>query len=223
MKQSELMNILDDVATGKVTKEEALLAIKEEPFKDMGFAKIDTHRGIRQGVPEVLYGAGKTKEQIKEIVKYLQKSGEETVLITRMSSEAAKFVSEEIDLNKDLNQYDGYIKIPKLNLELPVMKKPTQANLKKSPCIYSGTAKDSNLIIAAHNYSAHFGKINQLENGDKVQYTDLQNNTYNYCVTAKEKINGSNSEQMQNENYALTLFTCDYTGRDRITIRCERK
>ena len=118
---------------------------------------------------------------------------------------------------------DGYIKIPKLNLELPVMKKPTQANLKKSPCIYSGTAKDSNLIIAAHNYSAHFGKINQLENGDKVQYTDLQNNTYNYCVTAKEKINGSNSEQMQNENYALTLFTCDYTGRDRITIRCERK
>ena len=101
MKQSELMNILDDVATGKVTKEEALLAIKEEPFKDMGFAKIDTHRGIRQGVPEVLYGAGKTKEQIKEIVKYLQKSGEETVLITRMSSEAAKFVSEEIDLRYD--------------------------------------------------------------------------------------------------------------------------
>ena len=101
MKQSELMNILDDVATGKVTKEEALLAIKEEPFKDMGFAKIDTHRGIRQGVPEVIYGAGKTKEQIKEIVKYLQKSGEETVLITRMSSEAAKFVSEEIDLRYD--------------------------------------------------------------------------------------------------------------------------
>ena len=124
-----------------------------------------------------------------------------------------KTSDEEKDLNKDLNQYDGYIKIPKLNLELPVMKKTTQANLKKSPCIYSGTAKDSNLIIAAHNYSAHFGKINQLENGDKVQY----------CVTAKEKINGNNSEQMQNENYALTLFTCDYTGRDRITIRCERK
>ena len=101
MKQSELMNILDDVATGKVTKEEALLAIKEEPFKDMGFAKIYTHRGIRQGVPEVIYGAGKTKEQIKEIVKHLQKSGEETVLITRMSSEAAKFVSEEIDLRYD--------------------------------------------------------------------------------------------------------------------------
>ena len=98
-----------------------------------------------------------------------------------------KISDVEKDLNKDLNQYDGYIKIPKLNLELPVMKKPTQANLKKSPCIYSGTAKDSNLIIAAHNYSAHFGKINQLENGDKVQYTDLQNNTYNYCVTAKEK------------------------------------
>ena len=56
---------------------------------------------LRQGVPEVIYGAGKTKEQIKEIVKYLQKSGEKTVLITRMSSEAAKFVSEEIDLRYD--------------------------------------------------------------------------------------------------------------------------
>ena len=52
-------------------------------------------------MPEVIYGAGKTKEQIKEIVKHLQKSGEETVLITRMSSEAAKFVSEEIDLRYD--------------------------------------------------------------------------------------------------------------------------
>ena len=64
MKQSELMNILDDVATGKVTKEEALLAIKEEPFKDMGFAKIDTHRGIRQGVPEVIYGAGSIYKKV---------------------------------------------------------------------------------------------------------------------------------------------------------------
>ena len=136
-------------------------------------------------------------------------------------SAAEKDLNQE--LNRDLNQYDGYIKIPKLGLELPVMKKLTPANLKKSPCIYSGTAKDSNLIIAAHNYKAHFGKINQLENGDEIQYIDLQNKTYNYHVTAKEKINGRNSEQMQNENYALTLFTCDYTGRDRITIRCERE
>ena len=135
-----------------------------------------------------------------------------------------KTSEEKKDLNKDLNQYDGYIKIPKLNLELPVMeKKQLRQTLKKSPCIYSGTAKRFKPDNSRPQLQRHFGKINQLENGDKVQYTDLQNNTYNYCVTAKEKINGSNSEQMQNENYALTLFTCDYTGRDRITIRCERK
>lgn len=101
MKQTELMKILNDVAKGIITKEEALLAIKEEPFKDMGFAKLDTHRGIRQGVAEVIYGAGKTKEQIREIIKQLKKSGEETVLITRMSMEAAEFVREEIDLKYD--------------------------------------------------------------------------------------------------------------------------
>ena len=102
----------------------------------------------------------------------LAKKSSNTVLSSlkeKIEESNLKTSEEEKDLNKDLNQYDGYIKIPKLNLELPVMKKPTQANLKKSPCIYSGTAKDSNLIIAAHNYSAHFGKINQLENGDCIE------------------------------------------------------
>lgn len=122
----------------------------------------------------------------------------------------------------DLNEYDGYIKIPKLNLELPVMKKLNLDNLKKSPCIYSGTAKDSNLIIAAHNYQSHFGKINQLEKGDKIQYTETGNITYNYKVTTKEKIQRNNTLQMQNKNCSLTLFTCDYTGKNRITIRCSK-
>ena len=101
MEQREMKELLQQVAEGNATVDEALLKMKMAPFEEIDIASLDHHRGIRQGVPEVIYGAGKTKEQIKEIVKYLQKSGEETVLITRMSSEAAKFVSEEIDLRYD--------------------------------------------------------------------------------------------------------------------------
>lgn len=66
MKQSELMNILDDVATGKVTKEEALLAIKEEPFKDRGLQRLIPTEASDRVCLKLFMAAGKTKEQIKE-------------------------------------------------------------------------------------------------------------------------------------------------------------
>ena len=76
-----------------------MLQIKTEPYKDMGFAKLDTHRGIRQGMAEVIYGAGKTKEQILKIAQAMLTEQEKTVLITRMSQEAADYVKQYLDLN----------------------------------------------------------------------------------------------------------------------------
>ena len=64
-----MQQLLEQVAQGSVKPEEALLQIKVEPYKDLGFAKVDTHRGIRQGMAEVIYGAGKTKEQILKIAQ----------------------------------------------------------------------------------------------------------------------------------------------------------
>ncbi len=101
MNKKELQELLTQVSEGKVKPEEALLRIKTEPYKDMGFAKLDTHRGVRQGASEVIYGAGKTKEQILSIAKEMVKEHEKTVLITRMSREAADFVAEELPLNYD--------------------------------------------------------------------------------------------------------------------------
>ena len=66
-----------------------MLKLKVEPFEDLGFAKVDHHRGIRQGAAEVIYGAGKTPEQIAKIAEKLHDGGQKTVLITRMSTEAA--------------------------------------------------------------------------------------------------------------------------------------
>lgn len=114
MDKKELQNLLEQVAGGQVKPEDALLQIKTEPYKEMGFAKLDTHRGIRQGMAEVIYGAGKTKEQILKIAQAMVEEGEKTVLITRMSKEAAEYVGASLDLHYDDLSRTGIVgQIPK--------------------------------------------------------------------------------------------------------------
>ena len=98
MKQDERA-ILERVKEGALSVEEALLALKKQPFTDLGYAKVDLHRRLRQGVSEVIYGAGKTPEQIAGILKNLAEAGEEKVLITRFSAEAAEAVSREYSIS----------------------------------------------------------------------------------------------------------------------------
>ena len=86
---SSARDILEKVAKGEMTPEEAELQLKMKPFVDLGFAKPDLHRGLRQGVPEVIYGEGKTPDQIDKIASSLLEGGQETVLITRLSAEKA--------------------------------------------------------------------------------------------------------------------------------------
>ncbi len=98
MEQSELKSILKQVASGNMDINTAMVKFKNQPFEDLGFAKIDTHRAIRQGVGEVIYGAGKTGEQIAEIAKELYHKGQKTILITRFSNEKADIVKNFIDM-----------------------------------------------------------------------------------------------------------------------------
>ena len=91
--------LLEEVAAGRVSPEQAALQLREVPFEDLGFAKPDLHRGMRQGIAEVIYGAGKTPQQILEIARALREHGQKTVLITRMSQEAAKTVGENLSLD----------------------------------------------------------------------------------------------------------------------------
>ena len=95
MDKVELSWILQKVANGSLTPEEAALQLKMEPFKEVGeYAKVDMHRGIRQGVPEVIYGAGKTQEHILGIAKTMLQNCQRTVLVTRITPETASFVRE---------------------------------------------------------------------------------------------------------------------------------
>lgn len=100
---NEIKRILESVHSGDMSVDDALLKIKTNPFEDIGFAKVDLHRKIRQGVAEVIYGAGKTPEQIIGILDVMKRNGQESVLITRLSEEAAAVVgqSHELDYHKD--------------------------------------------------------------------------------------------------------------------------
>ena len=93
---SDTKDILDKVAKVEMTPEEAELQLKMKPFVDLGFAKPDLHRGLRQGVPEVIFGQGKTPEQIDAITKSLLEAGQKTVLITRLSAEKASELTTPI-------------------------------------------------------------------------------------------------------------------------------
>ena len=91
--------MLEAVRSGEISVDEALLTIKKAPFEDIGYAKVDMHRGIRQGAPEVIYGAGKTAEQMLGIIEAMQQNGQQTILITRLSSEAAERISAVYDMD----------------------------------------------------------------------------------------------------------------------------
>ena len=95
---SDIRQLLESVRAGETSVDEAMLEIKKAPFEDIGYAKVDLHRKIRQGAAEVIYGAGKTPEQIAGIVDTMLQNGQSRVLITRMSPEAAEYVSSRHDL-----------------------------------------------------------------------------------------------------------------------------
>ena len=89
MDKQELTQLLQQVADGDVTPDDAALRLKMQPFQEIGaYAKVDFHRGIRQGVPEVIFGEGKAKEHILGIAREMLRSGQRTILITRLSAEA---------------------------------------------------------------------------------------------------------------------------------------
>lgn len=99
MDQRQAREMLEGVAAGKVCPEDALRAFQAATVTDLGFAKVDNQRGLRQGVSEVIYGEGKTAQQIVAICKSMIESGQNRILITRLNREKADFVSQEVSLS----------------------------------------------------------------------------------------------------------------------------
>jgi len=98
MNKQKTLEILQNVQSGKITPEDALLKFRTDPFEDLGYAKLDNHRELRQGIPEIIYGAGKTAEQISGIAKAMSDNGQKLILITRLSLETAGLVKNDLSL-----------------------------------------------------------------------------------------------------------------------------
>lgn len=116
--------------------------------------------------------------------------------------------------------YIGVLEIPSLELRLPVMDRWDYTRMKTAPCRYSGSVYSNDLIIAAHNYSSHFGTLTDLVPDDEIIFTDMDGNAFRYIASQLETLDGTAVEEMQSGEWDLTLFTCTISGRARTTVRC---
>ena len=119
--------------------------------------------------------------------------------------------------------YIGVLTIPSLELELPVLSQWDYPALKVAPCRYSGSLYQDNLIICAHNYASHFGKLKNLRVGDTAIFTDMAENVVRFQLAAQETIQPEDLEAMEAGDWDLTLFTCTVGGQSRVTVRFVRE
>ena len=182
-----------------------------------------------------LYDELRAEQSARQAVDRLEESFHVETEDTPAQPEEQTSASEEIEipdyvLNPDMEMpvetingidYIGVLRIPQLELELPVISQWSDSALKIAPCRYSGSAYSAGFTIAAHNYRSHFGNLKNLREGDVLTFTDMDGNVFTYTVAACETLPPSAVEEMESGAWDLTLFTCTVGGQSRITIRCE--
>lgn len=119
-------------------------------------------------------------------------------------------------------EYVGYVEIPTLGLKLPVMAEWDYTRLRIAPCRQFGSSQTDNLVIAAHNYDTHFGKLRELSEGETVLFTDMEGIVSTYCVEKLETLSPDAVDTVLNSGYDLVLYTCTKGGKTRVTVFCDR-
>lgn len=122
----------------------------------------------------------------------------------------------------DGDAYIGYLSIPGLEQALPVLSYWNYDLLQKAPCRYFGSTKSDDLVLMAHNYDRHFGRLSQLAPGDLVRFTDMDGIVTVYQVAGRDILPPTAIEEMTNGSSDLTLFTCTYGGKSRVTVYCDK-
>ena len=114
----------------------------------------------------------------------------------------------------------GMLELPALSLSLPVLSEWSYDALKLAPCRYSGSAYQNDMVIAAHNYRAHFGRLSRAAVGDEVRFTDADGNLFRYEIAGLETLSPTAVSEMTASGWELTLFTCTLGGQARLAVRC---
>ena len=149
----------------------------------------------------------------------------ESIRLSISENELKEQISDPFDEEmkiKEINGYGyiGYLSIPNLGLDLPVMSEWDYGRLKIAPCRYYGSSKTDNLVIAAHNYRVHFGYLGNLQVGDSVVFTDMDSKVHHYKVDLVELLLPTDVDKVKDSGNDLILYTCTYGGAKRIVIRC---
>lgn len=116
----------------------------------------------------------------------------------------------------------GFLSIPVLELELPVLADWSYEKLKIAPCHYFGSCFEKDFVIAAHNYPSHFGRLSVLQPKDLILFTDTSGTVHCYEVVLLETLPGSATEEMITSGFDLSLYTCTPGGSNRVTVRCRK-
>jgi len=119
--------------------------------------------------------------------------------------------------------YIGYLSIPDLELELPIMAEWDYSRLKIAPCRHFGSSRTDDLVIAAHNYKTHFGSLSKLKSGAEVIFTDMDGIENRYVLMKDpETLAPDAVDAVQNSGYDLVLYTCTPGGATRVVAFCDR-
>ena len=118
--------------------------------------------------------------------------------------------------------YVGYVEIPALGLKLPVMSDWDYTRLEIAPCRQFGSSRTDDLVIAAHNFESHFGRLKEMSLGNTVTFTDMAGIVNTYRAEMIELLSPKDVEAVQNSGYDLVLYTCTKGGQTRIVLFCNR-
>lgn len=176
-----------------------------------------------------LYGYNRWEDaqagaEAQTVVQDLQ----EKVVEQRQSAASAPAIdTSSLDPELPVVELDGYeyvgtVSIPAIGIDLPVMSEWSYPRLKIAPCRQFGSSRTDDLVIAAHNYESHFGKLTSLTAGDSVTFTDMDGIVNEYIVNKVEVLDPHSVEEVEHSGYALVLYTCTYGGKTRVTVFCDR-
>ena len=178
-----------------------------------------------------LWDANRAREAAEQITDQLIDKIDESV---KDEETAAPYVDPNTPMPVEVidgYEYIGILEIPSEDLSLPVMKEWDYTRLKISPCRFTGSYYSDDLVICAHNYDKHLGRLLNIDLGVDVYFTNVEGLTIHYIVTNRETVEPTDVERMIENtgngetsllDWDMTLFTCNLGGQTRCAVRCSR-
>lgn len=160
------------------------------------------------------YESKEAAEKSKGVLNYMQES---------ISPNTEDSVEDEMPVMElDGYEYIGYVSIPVFDIELPIMSEWSYEKLKVAPVRHFGSSRTDDLVIAAHNFSSHFGRLKTMEKDDIIRFTDMDGIASTYSVEKIDILNPNDVDKVQNSPYDLVLYTCTLGGKTRVGVFANR-